>query len=76
LTAPPLASVGNFRDFGGWPTPDGRAVATGQLFRSAHVGAVTAADIRALNALGVRFMVDLRQPDKRSQSRLLAGGTG
>ena len=63
---PRLTSVGNFRDFGGQPTQDGRTVALGRLFRSAHFNAVGPEDARTLDALGVQFMVDLRHPDERA----------
>ena len=62
-----LTGVGNFRDFGGWPTHDGRTV-HGQLFRSAHFGGVALEEVAALDALGVQFMVDLRRPDERAHT--------
>ena len=55
----------NFRDFGGYDTPDGR-VARGKLFRSAHFHEATEADIARLDKLGVRFVVDLRRSDERN----------
>jgi protein-tyrosine phosphatase len=61
-----LASVDNFRDFGGQLTREGRTVVSGQLFRSAHFNAVGPEDARKLDALSVRFMVDLRHPDERA----------
>jgi protein-tyrosine phosphatase len=62
-----LNSVTNFRDFGGHATADGRIVARGKLFRSGHFNSVTADDIAKLEALGVAFVVDLRQPAEREQ---------
>lgn len=55
----------NFRDFGGYDTPDG-AVTRGKLYRSASFHDASAADIARLEALGVRFLVDLRRPEERS----------
>lgn len=59
--------VVNFRDFGGHATRDGKRVVTGKLFRSAHYHAVTEEDIAALDALGVKLLIDLRQQHEREQ---------
>jgi protein tyrosine/serine phosphatase len=59
-----LEGVLNFRDFGGYATPDG-AIARGKLYRSASFHAATDADIARLNELGVRVVVDLRLPMER-----------
>lgn len=63
-----FAGVVNFRDFGGHDTMDGRRVVTGKLFRSAHYHGVTEEDVAALEALGVKFLVDLRQQHEREQT--------
>lgn len=55
----------NFRDFGGWDTMDGAKVARGKLYRSAAFNDATEADIARLNAMGMRFLVDLRRPEER-----------
>jgi protein-tyrosine phosphatase len=60
-----LERVFNFRDFGGYDTPDGR-IARGKLYRSAHFHEASDADVAHLDALGVRFIVDLRRSDERS----------
>lgn len=52
--------VENFRDFGGYgPLPWGR------LYRSAHQGRATAADLARLDDLDLAVIVDLRRPDER-----------
>lgn len=56
----------NFRDFGGWDTADGRKVARGKLYRSASFHDATDADMARLNAMDLRFMVDLRRPEERA----------
>lgn len=63
-----LSSVRNFRDFGGHQTESGKRVVTGQLFRSAHYGDVTDEDRARLEALGVKFLVDLRHADERARA--------
>lgn len=55
----------NFRDFGGWETADGAKVARGKLWRSAAFSDASDADIARLNAMDVRFLVDLRRPEER-----------
>ncbi len=60
-----LERVLNFRDFGGYDTPDGR-VARNRLYRSAHFHEASDADIARLDQLGVRFVVDLRRSEERS----------
>jgi len=56
----PLEGGSNFRDLGGYRTKDGRVVRRGAVFRSAHLGNLTAVDRSALGRLGVRTIVDLR----------------
>ncbi len=55
----------NFRDFGGWETADGAKVARGKLWRSAAFSDASDADIARLNAMDMRFLVDLRRPEER-----------
>jgi len=55
-----LEGCTNFRDLGGYRTVDGRRVRHGLVFRSAHLGGLTAADRQTLGTLGVRTIVDLR----------------
>ncbi|NDH63755.1 MAG: hypothetical protein EBY18_19405, partial [Alphaproteobacteria bacterium] len=44
----PLQGGSNFRDLGGYRTADGRAVRSGVVFRSAHLGNLTDDDRAAL----------------------------
>lgn len=55
----------NFRDIGGYRTHDGRAVKWGQIFRAGVLSYVTHDDHRALQALGVRSICDLRRAEER-----------
>jgi protein-tyrosine phosphatase len=59
-----LQGVDNFRDFGGFSGRYG-AVPKGRLFRSAHLGSATDADLTALDRLGLAAIVDLRRPTER-----------
>jgi protein-tyrosine phosphatase len=51
----------NFRDAGGWGTPDGGRMRTGVLYRSDDPIRLTADGRRAVDALGLALVVDLRQ---------------
>lgn len=61
----PFERVLNFRDFGGWDTPHGK-IARGKLYRSASFHDATEADIAKLDAMALRFLVDLRRPEERA----------
>jgi protein-tyrosine phosphatase len=62
----PFDRVLNFRDFGGWDTTDGASIPRGRLFRSAAFHDATEADIAKLDAMALRFLVDLRRPEERA----------
>ena len=59
--------VENFRDFGGKASRLGGHVRKGRLFRSAHLGGASGADIATLERLGVSAVVDLRRSTERRQ---------
>lgn len=56
----PLEGATNFRDFGGYETPQG-AVRTGRLFRSDRLSELTPADYERIQPLGIGLVVDLRR---------------
>ena len=59
----PFEGCFNFRDLGGYPARDGRRTAAGRLFRSSEIHGMTRADgEHALGGLGVKTVIDLRQP--------------
>ncbi|MDO9058132.1 MAG: tyrosine-protein phosphatase, partial [Bradyrhizobium sp.] len=60
------AGASNFRDLGGYPARDGRAVRWRQIFRSNHLGHLTEADIEVLRGLGVRRAFDFRGTEERA----------
>src|SRR3954462_10875474 len=61
-----LQGASNFRDLGGYPTADGRITRWRQIFRSNHLGQLTAADIEIVRALGVRSAFDFRGIEERA----------
>jgi protein-tyrosine phosphatase len=61
-----LAGASNFRDLGGYPGKDGRAVRWRQIFRSNHLGHLTEADIGVLRSLGLKSAFDLRGAEERA----------
>jgi protein-tyrosine phosphatase len=61
-----LAGASNFRDLGGYPAGDGRVVRWRQIFRSNHLGHLTAADIEVLRSLGLKSAFDFRGTEERS----------
>jgi len=57
----PLEGCVNFRDLGGYPTADGRAVKWRRLFRSDSLSALTESDVQTITGtLGVTAIIDLR----------------
>ncbi len=75
MTVSTFESLDNFRDFGGYPTRDGRRIVSGRLFRSAHHASLTDADLAAIAALDIRSVVDLRRPvERRRQPSLRPAG--
>jgi protein-tyrosine phosphatase len=59
-----LHRIPNFRDFGGYPCADGRRVKRGILFRSSELHRATREDWAAIANLGIRLIIDLREPDE------------
>jgi protein-tyrosine phosphatase len=61
-----LAGASNFRDLGGYRARDGRTVRWRQIFRSNHLGHLTAADIGVLRPLGLKRAFDFRGTEERA----------
>lgn len=57
----------NFRDFGDYPTQEGRRIQPGKLFRSANFHKATPQDLKALEALDIGLLVDLRHLPERDR---------
>lgn len=60
-----LDGAPGFRDLGGYPTQHGRRVRSRCVFRSDHLGALTAADLAVVKCLGIRLICDLRSAGER-----------
>ncbi len=60
-----LKGVHNLRDYGGYPTNDGRRVKRDLLWRSGQHGDATDADLAAIDALGLATIIDLRGVSER-----------
>jgi protein-tyrosine phosphatase len=58
----PLRGAHNLRDLGGYFTLDGRRVRRNVLFRSDALSRLTRSDWSTLSALGIRSVVDFREP--------------
>ena len=61
-----LQGASNFRDLGGYPTAAGRTTRWRHIFRSNHLGQLTAADVETVRALGVRSAFDFRGVEERA----------
>src|ERR1700682_1362034 len=61
-----LAGASNFRDLAGYPARDGRIVRWRQIFRSNHLGHLTADDVEVLRGLGVKSAFDFRGTEERA----------
>jgi protein-tyrosine phosphatase len=59
-----LEGVPNARDLGGYRTMDGLRVRRGMIYRSGELSNATDHDLERLQALDVRLILDLREPDE------------
>jgi protein-tyrosine phosphatase len=62
-----MKTIHNFRDCGGGATSDGRRMRSGRVYRSGTLDDANAADLRMLQAIGLRTIVDLRAPREKKQ---------
>jgi protein-tyrosine phosphatase len=63
----PLEGAVNFRDLGGYPAEGGRRLRWRQLYRADSLADLTAADLDAVAALGLRTVCDFRLPDEAAK---------
>ncbi len=55
-----IAGTRNFRDLGGYRTATGEVVASGLVFRSAHLANLTDDDLDTFKRLGIKTVIDFR----------------
>jgi protein-tyrosine phosphatase len=55
----------NFRDFGGYPTVDGKAVKWGYLFRSGQLSSLSEHDLELLGSLELGLVCDFRRQEEQ-----------
>jgi protein-tyrosine phosphatase len=60
----PFKRVANFRDLGGYPTQDGKMTRYGVFFRSGDLHQASPQDIKLLQELEVKTVIDLRYRDE------------
>ena len=60
----PFEGCFNFRDIGGYPAADGRAIRWGRYFRAGRQDRMTPGDLVLAAELGIRTQIDLRRPDE------------
>ena len=63
-----LAGGTNFRDVGGYPTPDGGHVRWGRVYRSGALHRLTVTDLAVVEGLGLRTVYDLRADEERRRN--------
>src|SRR5512135_2386961 len=69
-----MKTITNFRDCGGYATADGWRMRTGRLYRSGTLDDARGADLRAVQTLGLKTIVDLRAPrEKKKEPPTIAG---
>lgn len=59
-----LDGAKNMRDLGGYPTPEGRSIKNGVIFRSDSVHQLSKTDIEKIIGLGITLQIDLRSKDE------------
>lgn len=62
----PMKGIHNFRDYGGYAVPGGSRVRRGLLYRSGQHMEASDEDLRALDRLAIRTVIDLRGESERS----------
>ncbi|CAN5415936.1 tyrosine-protein phosphatase [soil metagenome] len=69
-----LAGATNFRDLGGYTGHGGRSLRWRRLFRSDHLGALTAEDLQVLGELKVLRVCDFRGVHERTSAACVISG--
>ena len=61
----PMQGLFNFRDLGGYYNGDARQTRWGKLYRSSSLARTTFQDVKVLNNLGIRTVIDFRTEKER-----------
>ena len=62
-----MKTINNFRDCGGYATTDGLRLRTGRLYRSGTLDDARNGDLRTVQAIGLKTIVDLRAPREKKK---------
>ena len=62
-----MKTIHNFRDCGGYATTDGLHMRIGRLYRSGTLDDAREADLRTLQTIGLKTIVDLRAPREKKK---------
>lgn len=57
-----MEKIYNFRDFGGYNTQTGKKIKRGILYRSAQINSPSLSDLKRIEDLGIKTIVDFRSP--------------
>ncbi len=69
-----MKTINNFRDCGGYATADGLRLRSGRLYRSGTLDDARDVDLQALQAIGLKTIVDLRaSKEKKKVLPVIAG---
>jgi protein-tyrosine phosphatase len=69
-----MKTIKNFRDCGGYATIDGSRMRTGRLYRSGTLDDARDADLRTVQTIGLKTIVDLRAPREKKEELPRLGG--
>ncbi len=69
-----MEKIRNFRDFGGYPAAAGTWVRRGLLFRSGDLEKASARDLRSLESLGIKTVIDLRSAGEKGRRARIPQG--
>ena len=65
----PFTGAHNFRDLGGYKTSDGKSVKWGKVYRSDNLHSLTDEDLKYMERLNLKSVVDFRSDEERNEAR-------
>ena len=60
-----LKGACNFRDISGYQSDNGKPIKKGMIYRSGHLAHLTKSDLKQVESLGIKLIIDLRSPAER-----------